>query len=106
MPWNRPSSQPTSWAWATRSSASLGSLVLGERQRQPLQLTDELGREPVFEFLDRALVDLFQPGPALLIQWGRPDLFEQLPDHTADPHDLGWLLDHLGDRALTAAFSS
>ena len=24
MPWNRPSSQPTSWAWATRSSASLG----------------------------------------------------------------------------------
>src|SRR5260370_20026534 len=25
MPWNRPCSQPTSWAWATRSSASLGS---------------------------------------------------------------------------------
>ena len=25
MPWNRPSSQPTSWACATRSSASLGS---------------------------------------------------------------------------------
>ena len=24
MPWKRPSSQPTSWAWATRSSASLG----------------------------------------------------------------------------------
>ncbi len=24
MPWNRPSSHPTSWAWATRSSASLG----------------------------------------------------------------------------------
>ncbi len=24
MPWNRPSSQPTSWACATRSSASLG----------------------------------------------------------------------------------
>ena len=26
MPWNSPSSQPTSWAWAMRSSASLGSL--------------------------------------------------------------------------------
>ena len=26
MPWNRPSSHPTSWAWAMRSSASLGSL--------------------------------------------------------------------------------
>ena len=25
MPWKRPSSQPTSWAWAIRSSASLGS---------------------------------------------------------------------------------
>jgi len=24
MPWNKPSSQPTSWAWAIRSSASLG----------------------------------------------------------------------------------
>ena len=24
MPWNRPSSQPTSWAWAMRSSASVG----------------------------------------------------------------------------------
>src|SRR5215467_12358649 len=25
MPWNNPSSHPTSWAWATRSSASLGA---------------------------------------------------------------------------------
>ena len=77
-------------------------LVLGERQRQPLELVDELGREAVLEFLDRALVDLLQPGPALLVQWRRPDLLEQLPDHVADPHDLGRLLDHLGDRALAA----
>ena len=27
MPWNRPSSQPTSWAWAIRSSASVGVSV-------------------------------------------------------------------------------
>ena len=26
MPWKRPSSQPTSWAWATRSSASVGTV--------------------------------------------------------------------------------
>ena len=26
MPWNRPSSQPTSWAWAIRSSGSLGGV--------------------------------------------------------------------------------
>ena len=81
-----------------------GQLVLGERQRQPFELADQLGREPVFEFLDGALVNLFQPGSALLVQGGRPDLFQQLPDHAADPHDLGWLLDHLGDRALTALF--
>src|SRR5438046_185476 len=76
--------------------------VVGERQRQPLELVDELGREAVLELLDGALVDLFQPGPALLVQRSRPDLLEQLPDHVADPHDLGRLLDHLGDRALAS----
>jgi hypothetical protein len=83
--------------------ALTGQLVLGERQRQPFQLADQLGREPVFELLDRALVDRLQPGPALLVQRGRPDLFQQLPDHAANPHDLGRLLDHLGDRALVLA---
>jgi len=29
-----------------------------------------------------------------------PDLFQQLPDHAPDPHDLGGLLDHLHDRPL------
>src|SRR5262249_25677019 len=34
MPWNRPSSQPTSWAWATRSSASEGvALSKGDVRR-------------------------------------------------------------------------
>ena len=78
-------------------------VVLGERQRQPLELVDQLRREAVLELLDGALVDLLQPGPALLVQRSRPDLLEQLPDHVADPHDLGRLLDHLGDRALAAA---
>ncbi len=73
-----------------------------ERQRQPLELIDKLGREAVLQLLDGALVDLFQPDPALLVKRRRPDLLEQLPDHVADPHDLGRLLDHLGDRALAA----
>ncbi len=60
MPWNRPSSQPTSCACATRSSASLG-VVVPERQRQPLKLRDQLGREPVLQLLDGVLVDLLQP---------------------------------------------
>ena len=78
-------------------------LVLGERQRQPLQLVDQLRGQAVLEFLDRALVDLLQPGPALLVQRRRPDLLQQLPDHAADPHDLGRLLHHLRDRALVLA---
>src|SRR4029079_18011079 len=36
-------------------------------------------------------------------QRSRPDLLEQLPDHVADPHDLGRLLDLLGDLTLAAA---
>ena len=105
MPWNRPSSQPTSCAWATLSSASLGTSSSHERQRQPLQLVDQLRGQPVLQLLDRALVDLAEPGPALLIQRGGADLLQQLPDHAADPHHLGWLLDHLHDGALAAAFA-
>ena len=74
--------------------------VVGEGQGQPLQLLDQLRGQAVLEFLDRALVDLAQPGPALLVQWRGPDLVEQLPDHAPDPHDLGGLLDHLHDRPL------
>ena len=49
IPWNRPSSQPTSCAWAIRSSASLGTLSSAERQRQPVELLDRApgpGRPP------------------------------------------------------------
>ena len=100
MPWNRPSSQPTSWAWAIRSSASVGVCV-AERQGDPLQLGDQLGGQALLELGDRAAVDLRQPGPAGLVQRRAPDLLEQLLDHAADPHHLGRLLDQL-DRVLAS----
>ena len=78
-------------------------LVLGERQGQPVQFLDQFGREPVLELLDRAFVDLPEAGPALLVQRRRPDLFQQLADHAADPHDLGRLLDHFRNRPFRAA---
>ena len=65
-----------------------------------LKLLDKLGREPVLKFLDGVLVDLLQPRPALLVKRCGLNLLEQLPDHGADPHDLGRLLDHLGYRTL------
>jgi prephenate dehydratase len=76
--------------------------VVGEWQRQPLELIDQFGRQPVLEFLDGRLVDLLQPLAALLVERRGADLLEQLPDHAADPHHLGRLLDHLGDRPLPA----
>jgi hypothetical protein len=79
--------------------------VVGEGKRQPLQLIDQLRRQPILEFLDRALVDLAQPGPALLVQRGGPDLLQQLPDHAPDPHDLRGLLDHLHDRPLAGVLT-
>ena len=45
-------------------------------------------------------MDLLEPRPALLVQRGRPDLLQQLADHAPDSHDLGRLLDHLGDGTL------
>src|SRR5262249_35461611 len=80
-------------------------LVVSERQGQPFKLVDQLWRQPVFQFLDRASVDLLQPGPALLVKRGGLNFPKQLPDHAPDPHDLCRLLDHLGHRALAAGFS-
>jgi hypothetical protein len=43
-------------------------------------------------------VYFLQAHAALLVERRGPHLLEQLPDHAADPHHLGRLLDHLGDR--------
>ncbi len=96
MPWNSPSSQPTSWACATRSSRLARRRVLAERQRQPLQLVAQLGRQAVLQLDDRPLVDLPEPVAAGLVERRRADLLQQLLDHAADPHDLGRLLDQAG----------
>ena len=81
-----------------------GRGVVRERQRQPLKLLDELGSETVFQFLYGTGVDLLETGAALLVQRCGTHLLEQLPDHAADAHDLGGLLDHFYDRALAVAF--
>jgi len=47
-------------------------------------------------------VDLLEPSAAGLVQRSGLDLLQQLPDHPADPHDLGGLLHHLGDRPVLA----
>ena len=60
MPWNRPSSQPTSWALATRSSPSDGHAAVVERQGQHAQLVLQVGRQRLGQLGDRALVDLGQ----------------------------------------------
>src|SRR6202012_3691597 len=82
------------------SEFRLARRVVLERQRQPVKLRDEFRCEPVFQLLDGILVDLLQPGPALLVKRSGLALLEQLPDHRADPHHLGGLLDHLRDRPL------
>ena len=79
---------------------ALAGRLLVERQRQPLELLDQLRGEAGLELLDRRLVDLLQALAARLVERRRLHLLEQLPDHAADPHHLGGLLDQLGDVAL------
>jgi hypothetical protein len=83
--------------------ARCGPLV--ERQAEPFQLVAQLGRQPVLQLGDRAAVDLLEPVPTGVVERSRPDLFEQLLDHAADPHDLGGLLDELR-RVLALAFGA
>jgi selenocysteine lyase/cysteine desulfurase len=100
MPWNSPSSQPTSWACAMRSSASVGHVVGGKGERQALELLAQLRREALRELLDRPGVHLAQPQARGVVQGRGPHLLQQLLDHGADPHDLGRLLDHVGGALL------
>ena len=95
MPWNRPSSQPTSWAWATRSSASVGT-----RRRRTARASGAArpaGRATAPRPARRPkLVDPGQPLPAGSSSGAGAHLVEQLLDHRADAHHLGRLLDRLG----------
>ena len=104
MPWKTPSSQPTSWAWAIRSSASVGvsPSVNGRVIRSSSSRSS--GARPCSSSRIDDCVDVAQPVAARLVEGRRPDLLEQLLDHRADPHDLGRLLDHLADveRAVVA----
>ena len=98
MPWNRPSSQPTSWACAIRSSASDGtpSSVNGSVRRSSSSRSS--GARPSSSSRMLVAVDLAQPVAARVVERRRPHLFEQLLDHRADPHHLRRLLDQIGQR--------
>ena len=96
MPWNRPSSQPTSWAWAIRSSPSLGvSSPNGSESRSSSSTSS--GARPSSSSLIDDCVDLLEPLAAGLVERRRLHLLEQLADHAADPHHLRRLLDQVGD---------
>ena len=105
MPWKRPSSQPTSWAWAMRSSASDGLLAVAEGDRHPVELLAEVGRQGAAELAHGRLVDLPQAGPGRLVERRAAHLLEELLDHGADPHDLGRLLDGLPPLLAPRAWS-
>ena len=81
-----------------------GHGIVGEGQRETLELVDQLRREAFLELLDRAPVDLLEPRPARLVQRGPAHLLQQLLDHAADAHDLGRLVDELSHRAVVGAF--
>ena len=96
MPWNNPSNQPTSWAWAIRSSASLGveSSANGRVMRRSSSTSS--GARPCSNSrIDRSWISASRRPPGV-VERRRPDFFQQLFDHTADPHDLGGLLNVLG----------
>ena len=59
-----------------RSSASLGHVVVVERQGEAVQLLAQLRGQAVFEFADRAFVDLLEPDPAGVVERRGPDLLQ------------------------------
>ena len=103
MPWKSPSSQPTSWAWAIRSSASEGvaSSVNGSDSRSSSSTSS--GARPLSSSLiEDRWISLSRL--RLASSSGRRlHLLEQLPDHAADPHHLRRLLDQVGELAQVVA---
>jgi hypothetical protein len=93
----QPSSQPTSWAWAMRSSTVGGHRLVGEGPGQAPQLVAQLGGQAALELGDGRGVDLAQPHAGRLVERRAAHLLEELLDHAADAHDLRRLLDQVGD---------
>ena len=102
MPWNRPSSQPTSWACAIRSSARTGCRPRRTAAPAGAAPSRSSGARPSSSSLmEFSWISLSRSGG--LVERCGADLFEQLLDHGADPHDLGGLFDHAADRPLLVA---
>ena len=93
MPWNSPSSQPTSCACATRISDSLGTPCIGGASDASSSL--QVGGEHLLELADGALVDLAEPDPSGLVERRLAGLLEELADHARDPQELRRLSDRL-----------
>ena len=106
MPWNSPSSQPTSWAWAMRSSDSDGiaSSANGSESRSSSSISSG-ARPSSSSLIERRWISLSRDA-ARLVERGAAHLLEQLLDHAADAHDLGRLVDEVGERALVVALAA
>ena len=92
-----PSSQPTSWACAIRSSASEGmeSSVNGRLSRSSSSRSS--GARPCSSSrMDEVWMSLRALAAGVVERRGA-HFFQELFDHRADSHDLRRLLDHLGD---------
>ena len=87
IPWNRPSSQPTSWACAIRSSDSLG-VSLENVSVHLVELRAQVGGEDLFELVDRPLVDLLQRAAARVVERRAARLVEQRAHHRRDADQL------------------
>src|SRR5438552_2516321 len=81
----------------------VGGRLVGKRQRELRQLVAQLWREALGELTYRRLVDLAEASAALVVERRPSHLFEELPDHRADAHDLGGLLDDLTRLCAVAA---
>ena len=99
MPWNSPSSQPTSCACASRSSDSLG-VSLGERQRRPRRAPGGGRGRARPRARGATLVDLAQAPAAGVVERRAAHLVEHVAHHRRDADQLGGAGDLLGRLAV------